>query len=261
MAAGGAYAVALEAVTRELARPGGVGVGVDDGGTRGEQLPRAILVPDYHLRAGVVVRGEDYPAVIACAAEVVQRAGGAVTELHATEIVNPGARSPWRAVPFETRLEVYRAWAECLERAVQRIPYVYVAAEQYAGFLARAAALGATMPERQEEGLQRVFYRCLGPWLQTEFAGEPVVVQDEPSYGPDLGKGLGFWGDAVVVAPSEALPLVQLADLAAYTVNRWYHIKGRAQRDPHAVASPFDEVTVDLLIKTTTRRCHLLDHV
>jgi hypothetical protein len=61
----------------------------------------------------------------------------------------------------------------------------------------------------------------------------------------------------VNVADSHQVAAVQFADLAAYTINRFYHVQDRG---PGVPPREFDQTTMELLASTAQRRRHLLDN-
>ena len=69
--------------------------------------------------------------------------------------------------------------------------------------------------------------------VRNEFQLSDLAVED--AINAHQRPKLEIYGDTVFAVPSHQVPAVQFADLAAYTVNRWYHVLAR---NPNALASP-----------------------
>lgn len=183
-----------------------------------------------------VKRGCRWRGVKAPAKAAIRRAlrdvGGSVREFHATEIVNPSSGSPWKDIPFDRRLTAFDLEADLLVAVADDVPYVYVSGEQYYTELAPHLEVAGGPVMNHKEALKKVFFAALLKHLRHS-GRTPAVVIDSEAALPNaikiqsIRKPQGFCEGGVIHVESWVEEGLQLADLAAYTLNRVFHVKQR----------------------------------
>jgi hypothetical protein len=222
--------MSAEEILAGLYKPGRDVAFVDETGT--SKKPLSVLAGDFCLICAVVIPSEKYQHAKVAIQKALRDIGGGVRELHATEIVNPGSSSAWKGVPLEKRLAALHLGSELLVHITQLVAYIYVSGEQYyAQLVPQIEAAGVQVTEHKA-ALKKVFFACLLERLRRP-GREVAVVLDSETPIPDaikiqgIRKPEGFYEGGVIYAESWVEEGLQLADLAAYTLNRIFHVKQR----------------------------------
>ncbi len=179
-----------------------------------------------------------------------------IDEFHATEIVNPKSKSEWKSVSPEIRLHLLELLIGLLADNAEFVGLCYVSGKDYHRMLAAAAKdPGMT----QKTALWKVFFDCLIEVFRKRGEDYAVVV-DSPKrlrnvikiHASRYPEGLY---EGVIFADSRDEKGLQLADLAAYMVNRSHHI---AQREADGkLLNQFDRLIKAAM--TRIRLIHLLE--
>jgi hypothetical protein len=247
------------AILDELTRPGRVLVFIDDGGTSGKPLPD--LAKDFELICGVAMKSEVYVDAKKHLLTALRAIGKGVTEFHAAEIVNPPSSSPWRAVSLAERQDALITLIGILRDAASAVLHCFVSGEQYnAEWRHRLAAFGVR-PLPTKAALKDVFFNNLIPFLQA--TGDEVAIVVDAS--KELSSAISIqqvadpeslYEGGVIHVDSRDEPGVQLADVAAYMVNRVHHVR---QRLLDGKCGPFDELIVDAAFELRPKFVNLLE--
>jgi hypothetical protein len=229
----------------KLATPGKYLVFVDETGTSGKPLPD--LASDFQLMCGVGVSSSHYSELKASLADRLNKLGPNFHEFHATEIVNPKKGSPWKTLSLNVRQDTLRFLSKSLLEVPSDLFYCYVSGEQYADLLARAKQF-ADVDFDQKQGLRHVFFESLLSLCRTREPREPVAIVADSEKRldgvikiqtvtdfPDIYQG------GIIHASSHDEPGLQLADFAAYLLNRLFHSTNRIKEERHG---PFDEIVL-----------------
>ena len=179
------------------------------------------LQPDLRILVAVELGSEAYAAA---AADMTARlASLGMPEFHAAEIANPNGKSPWKAVTPDARASALHFLAAVFNGSGARVHQAHVPKSQFADLKAQAQLVGK-VGVGFKIGLKRVFLRCLFDHLAAA-GGETIVVidQDKPLAEPVVEQ----WPEAVflvgggpIAARSIDVPGLQLADMAAWSINR-----------------------------------------
>lgn len=178
------------------------------------------LRPDLRILVAVEMSSERYAPAAAGIEAALERLG--MPEFHATELANP-KKSPWRNVSAEGRVEALRFLADLFNSTGARVYQARIPKDQFVTLKARAQRVGK-VGVGFKHGLKRVFLRCLFDHLEAQ-GGETVVVMDqdrnlvEPVV-EDWPEGRFLVGGGPIAARSVDVPGLQLADLAAWSINR-----------------------------------------
>jgi hypothetical protein len=213
---------------------------VDETGT--PKKPLTVLAGDFCLMCAVVVRSERYRDAKTAIRRALRSIGGGVREFHATEIVNPRSRSAWKHLAFAKRLEAFDFLSALLIDVVESVPYVYVSGEQYYKELAPRLPVAGGPVVKHKTALKKVFFGSLLPHLKRPNRQAAVVVDSETTLRgaikiQDIRMPEGVYEGGVIHAESWVEEGLQLADLAAYTLNRVFHVE---QRRLDGKSGPFD---------------------
>lgn len=233
-----------------LCDPGRMLIFVDESGTSGKPLPN--LARDFFLMCGVSMPSERYPIVKGDLTAALSTLSPAIEEFHAADIVNPST-SEWKSVSPETRLHLLGLLGDLLSDNAEFVGLCYVSGEQYAKLVAEAKK---DPQMTYKTALRKVFFHSLIGLLRSSGA-DYAIVADSPkrlrneikiqtSRYPE-----GLYEKGVIYADSRDVEGLQLADLAAYMVNRIYHIN---QRQLDGRANQFDRI-----IESTLNRVTLID--
>lgn len=239
----------LQALQQELCLPGKLLVFIDDSGTTGQPLGN-VLVRDYVIHAATVVRSDDYPSFLNEHQALLSRHPG-IDEFHTVELVN--GRGQWEGRNIAERLEAFNSFDSLLRRLGQLVLHVGIGVEQYSELMSQVQksilAPGNWKWKSHSEGARAVLLKSIVPQVRATFGELPLVlVEDadnerndccEQMFAPDVN----VFADGVFRVDSRIVPGIQLADFAAYPLNRIYHIKSRLNqsRDP----GPFDDLILD----------------
>lgn len=227
-------------ILAELPAPGRLLAFVDDGGTPGKQIPN--LAKDFQVLCAVVLPAEAYLEVKAeiRSRDYLSRRG--LEEFHSTNIVNPG-RSGWSRIPSGERIEVLQLLYKLVSRHATTILYGYISGEQWEG------EMRVQLPPRLQEvttreALEHVFFNGLIKHLRGLSTDFGVVMDAKMAMKNSIAvhecvDPTGLYEGGLIEVDSRIELGVQLADLAAYTFNRLYHIDHREKRkDPSRFDGP-----------------------
>lgn len=220
-----------EQVLAELTRPGRDVAFIDETGTHGK--PLAVLAGDFCLMCAVVVPSESYQFIkttILNALHNFQSASG-VREFHANEIVNPSSQSAWKKVSLADRLGAFDLMSNLLIEVAKSILYVYVSGEQYFDELAPQIQAAGEKEPSHKKALEKVFFKALLGHLEDRGETIPAIVVDSTTALPNgihaIRNTDNVYAEGILHADSRMEEGLQLADLAAYTLNRVFHVKQR----------------------------------
>jgi hypothetical protein len=242
-----------------LSRGGRDLVFVDDTGTSGKPIP--VLASDFRLLCAVILPSDRYDAVKRILSLGLRKLDPGLREFHATEIVNPGSRSPWKAVSIAKRLEALGLLGDQLLTHAELVAFVYVSGEQFnAELLPRILERGGPQID-YKAALADVFFKVLLQFMRRK-GEEMAIVVDSPHPLPNEIKiqgvrdPMGVYQGGIIYSESWREEGLQLADIAAYTLNRAFHIKqrradGKGNRFDEAIDRLFERLrpkALDLLI-------------
>lgn len=202
-----------------LVQPGRTLVFCDDTDIAPQPVPW--LQPDLRILVAVEMSSEAYAAA---AAELTARlASLGMPEFHAAEIANPKGKSPWKALSPDERASALHFLAGVLNGSGARVHQAHVPKAQFATLKAQAQ-LGGKVAVGFKMGLKRVFLRCLFDHLAPA-GGETMVIldQDKPLAEPVVEhwpEAAFLVGGGSIAARSIDVPGLQLADMAAWSINR-----------------------------------------
>lgn len=213
-------------VLNELVHPGRKLLFIDDSGT--SDKPLVGLVKDFMLLAGVLIRSENYSQIIKEIREHIQRASEPLSELHTTEILNPSKKSPWRKLSNEYRVESLQLLGSLIHKYALALPYMYIGAKQYREILFKSKV----KKRSQKKGLKQAYYYAVvkSCWFSD---GLPfaILYDSEENLKERLKiinvKNNNMLCNGYIEASSSQVIGIQLADYAAYSLNRMFHIKDR----------------------------------
>ncbi len=212
----------------------------DDSDIAGQ--PVAHLVPDLRLIVAIEMRSELYIRAAERVAERLAELG--MSKFHATEIANPPSGSEWSAVATKDRISALSFLMEVLASCDARAMHVRVSKGQYAHIRAAAKEFG-DVSVGLKVGLKRVLVRSLVQRLSNGLRPAALVLDrdrsgDAPVVEEWPGAAFLVCGGPIV-APSERICGLQLADLAAWSINRMLVRRGRFNE---GTANGFDEVAL-----------------
>lgn len=209
-----------KAVLEALPEPGRTLVFCDDTDISGQPVPW--LQPDLRILVAVEMSSEDYAA--AAAKLEARLASLGMPEFHAAEIANPKGKSPWKGVSPDERAAALHFLAGALNGAGAHVHEAHVPKAQFAALKAEAQLVGK-VGVGFKMGLKRVFLRCLSDHLAVGANGTIVVMdQDKPLAEPvveNWPEAAFLIGGGPVAARSLDVPGLQLADMAAWSINRY----------------------------------------
>ncbi len=249
----------------DLESPGRYLFFVDETGTSGEPLPN--LASDFQLFCGVGFPSLHYAALKASLLTKLRSIDSAIEEFHATEIVNPKRTSHWHSVSVAERQDALRHLSDCLLGLPSILVFSYVSGKQYEEIREKTKRL-AGVSLSQKSALQKVFLSSLFDHVREHLPTDPVaiVADTQKRLGSEIeihsydGAPQNLYEDGVIVARSEVEPGLQIADFAAYLMNRCFHSYHRVMEGR---MGPFDQIildayrdmqprTIDLLARATT---------
>ena len=220
MPASAAAAMGAEALLQALAEPGRTLVFCDDTDISGQPVPW--LQPDLRILVAVEMSSRAY--AVAAAELEAKVASLGMPEFHAAEIANPKGKSPWKGVPQAERATSLHFLAGVLNGAGAHVHEAHVPKAQFAALKAEAQLVGK-VGVGFKQGLKRAFLRCLSDHLTLGANGTIVVMdQDKPLAEPVVEawpEAAFLIGGGPVAARSVDVPGLQLADMAAWSINRY----------------------------------------
>jgi len=224
----------VEEFAEEIAHPGRILLFIDDGGTPGKLLPN--LVKNYKIYAGIIFLSDNYREFDISAKQSLDAIGANIKEFHAKEVVNPPSNSPWRGLSQQVRLNTLSEWGAFLKKYSIDILHLSIGSEQYDEFGKSPLVSPGKWIENHEQGLEKVFLINMLTELRNTYKTEDIIfIQDakanqvEPVFKPCINPDLNIFKNSIFYLPSEMICGLQLADLAAYLLNRLHHIQNRAQ--------------------------------
>lgn len=229
------------ALTDQLAIAGQTLVFCDD--TDIAEQPVATLQPDLRILVAVQMPSENYAALDATLTAALDQYG--VQEFHATDIAS--GNHGWKGRSEEERASALTFVADQLATYGGRIGAVWLPKGQYPQIRKDAEKLGK-VGVGFKHGLRRVLVRSVVERLAT--GTRPAMLwldQDNPLAEPKVEhwpEATFLVGGGPVVAPSHLVRGLQLADLAAWSVQR-YQIR-RASFDDGAVTE-IDKVAMSVV--------------
>lgn len=245
-------------ILADLSRAGRKLVFVDETGTPGKKIP--VLAGDFYLFCAVILPSDRYDGVKRTLILGLQELDAGLHEFHANEIVHPGTNSVWRAVPIVKRLDALRLLADQLINNAEIVAYVYISGEQYKSeILPRIIERGHPKID-YKKALKIVFFNTLIKFMRAKSEKMAIIV-DSPDPLPDEMKiqdvrdSTGVYQGGIIYSESWREEGLQLADIAAYTLNRIFHIK---QRRIDGKSSQFDEVIHNLFNRLRPKMVDLL---
>lgn len=231
---------------------------IDDGGPGAHQLPPEILVPNFLAYVAVIVLPDALDGLHEGYREWMSGArvdAPTVTELHATEIINPKRRDAWHDVPMVVRAKHLRRAVDLLLRHVDTCLYGGIGAAQFHELINEARANYPTSREalegdfaRHDHGLERTFHKALAFYLWRR-GTSTMLVQDNgrhtQKFKHQFAPELPIWKHGVAYLNSEDVPGIQVADLVSGVMNREYFIRDRVTRG--LALSPVDRACQEVL--------------
>lgn len=230
-------------ILTELPAPGRLLAFVDDGGT--PEKPLENLAAHFHVMCGVLIPAENYLEIKRALESVPELLPLGIHEFHATQMVNPG-RSAWKKHSVRQRLDTMTLLFKLLRQHANQIVFGFISGEQFdAEMRHRLPAELKSIESKQS--LEKVFFNALMPHLKS-LSGDVGIVMDSDIETEnrlriqDVADPRGIYQGGVLRVDSCWEIGVQLADLAAYTFNRVFHVRSRAAAGN---VGPFDELIVD----------------
>jgi len=218
-------------ILADLCVPGRRLIFVDDGGTPGKPLNN--LSGDFTLLCGVIMPSSIYSSVTEQIRAGLSTLPPEITEYHATEILNPSSRSPWKKASLEQRKQSFELLLDLLAQNAELIVHCHLSDEQFqAEILPKITAAGQP-PMKYKKALEKVFFNCLVGYLQPGLVANAVFVDSEVAL-LDVIKIRGWaipdqiYEGGLIFADSSDVEGLQLADFAAFMLNRIHHVKQRA---------------------------------
>lgn len=218
-------------ILADLCVPGRRLIFVDDGGTPGRPLNN--LAVNFTLLCGVIMPSSIYSSVTEQIRAGLSTLPPEITEYHATEILNPSSKSPWKKASLEQRKQSVELLLSLLAQNAELIVHCHLSDEQFqAEFLPKITAAGQP-PVKYKKALEKVFFNCLVRYLQPGLAANAIVVDSDVALLDEIKiRGWAIPGqiyeDGPIFAGSSDVEGLQLADFAAFLLNRIHHVRQRA---------------------------------
>ncbi|MEN3748351.1 hypothetical protein TPR58_14345 [Sphingomonas sp. HF-S3] len=209
----------LSSLSAELAAPGRVLAFCDETDLTGND-GTATMRADIHLHAAVVLPSGGYGVIAASLGAALDTFG--VEEFHAVDIVNNGKKSVWYERSPEDRLAALTTICDALHASGAHVYYVQIPKEQYDGLV--AALPPGSLPEDHKDAVKACFRASIAALLDTSTSAMVVADKDKNSKSIGLAKvdgGNHLIGGGIVLAASEQVIGLQLADAATYIIGRY----------------------------------------
>jgi hypothetical protein len=230
----------------QLSLPGRTLVFCDDTEISGQ--PIATLEPDLRILAAVQLSSEGYATIDAAMTAALESYG--VAEFHATDIAT--GNGAWKDRPENERVAALRFVAGQLATHATRIGAVWLPKGQYSGLKKDAEKLGK-VGVGFRHGLKRALVRSVVSRLAT--GSRPAMLwldQDTPIAVPKVEhwpEAKFLIGGGPVASPSHLVRGLQLADLAAWSIQRF--LLKRAGFDDET-ATAIDDVACEVVASFPT---------
>jgi hypothetical protein len=214
----------------EISRPNRLLIFVDDSGTPGQL--NQYLAKDFVIYSAIFMNSDNYHKFSECALNTFKECELTIHEFHTTDMVQ-GIKD-WENIPITKRLSIIKKWGEFLERYVEIIPHLNIGSEQYNEMMDQAKSQNVNIEKKQKNGLYKAFkiflYKKLVHYYNNQ---EIIIIQDEINqkqscyYVIKNPSNLKIFKNAIFYQNSRGFLGLQLADLAAYIINRMHIISSR----------------------------------
>ncbi|WP_156139457.1 DUF3800 domain-containing protein [Sphingomonas sp. 35-24ZXX] len=166
-----------------------------------------------------------------------------VPEFHGNEIVNAGSKSAWRPQSFERRLDAFRFACNLVVEHAALLLTVHIPAEQYQNWVDE----GRCRPDSHKDGVKEVFAKSIVEHLADRAPALLIFDKHKNNPGPTLlpvANAPHLAGGGILLADSNAVAGLQIADVAAYAIGRYLKRRDRLLDD---TANAFDRVAAKML--------------
>lgn len=239
-----------------LRKPGKILIFVDETGTSGQ--PISSLVTDFMLYCGVEINSEYYADISLKMEMKLKNLAVSIVEFHSTEIVNPKKDSDWFNVSMEERSECLQFLGDILFNYSNMIFFCYIGRDQFENIMyVHAKNLSGL---NQKTGLKKVFFNSL--LSQNSYTGKEIaiILDSEKCLTEEiklqkLSTQIKVYQDSVIIVGSEVEPGLQLADFAAFLLNRSFHLVERAKEGKNSL---FDNILTDIFVKLSHKFIDIL---
>ena len=235
----------LSTLTAGLAVPGRILAFCDETDLTGKD-GTSTMVADIHLHAAVVLPSGGYAALAASLGAALEAFG--VEEFHAVDIVMNGKESVWYERSPEDRLAALTTICDALDASGAHVYYVHIPKDQYDGFV--AALPPGALPKDHKDAVKGCFRASIVELLDT--AAPAIVVADKEKNTKSIGLAQVAGGDhlirgGIILAGSEQVIGLQLADAAAYVIGRYIRRRDGmvAKAEGDEPIGAFDSVVAD----------------
>ena len=228
-------------INAELFRVGITLVFCDDSDIAEQPVPS--LRPDLRVLVAVQITSDSYRSLNEAIASALTRFN--VHEFHATDIAT--GNGAWKERSENIRLEALRHLADLFSQYALRVGAVWLPKQQYPTLRQSAKRFGR-VNAGFKQGLKRVLVRGLAERLAA--GTRPAMLwldQDKPiceAKVEDWPEARFLVGGGPIVAPSHSVSGLQVADLAAWSVQRYLVRRNRFDNDS---ASDFDHIALEVV--------------
>lgn len=233
----------LETLTAELALPGRILAFCDETDLTGTE-GTATMCANIHLHAAVVLPSGGY-GTISASLEAALAAFG-VDEFHAVDIVNNGKKSVWYKRSEADRIAALTTICDALHASGAHVYYVHIPKGQHDGFVASCPP--GTLPEDHKEAVKACFRAAIAGLLDTIAPAMVVADKEKNSKSIGLAKvdgGDHLIGGGIILAASEQVVGLQLADAAAYIIGRYIRRRDGMIAKGDAPIGEFDRIVAE----------------
>ena len=199
------------------------------------------MCAEIHAWVGLEMPSHAYSA-LANAVSCYQADHG-VPEFHGNEIVNAGSKSAWKLQSFERRLDAFRFACDLVIEHAASLLTVHIAAEQYQVWVDE----GQVRPGSHRRGVKEVFAKSIIEHLADRAPALLIFDKDKNNPGPTLlpvPNAHHLAGGGILIADSNAVAGLQIADVAACAIGRYLKRRDRLLDD---TANAFDRVAEKML--------------
>jgi hypothetical protein len=219
-----------EQILSELSNPGRKLVFVDETGTYGTTLRD--IGSNFEVMCGIIVPSERYLNVKTTLQKSLARIGFGVKEFHATEIVNPTSKSAWKSISSEKRLIAFTEIVDALVEFAEQVFHLPLKEKQYCNQLQPKILERGGDSLNREATLRKAFFGGLIRQLRRSNMEAAIIIDSKKALRDaikirELRDPTGFYLGSVIEVDSSEEEGLQLADLAAYLINRIYRVRER----------------------------------